>query len=339
MLGKWHTFIGTLYKKSILAAQLLIVSPFFLVRKCFCLGDLRHDYDGKDSEYILDKSVDDMNKFREVCCRVSLKNLLQLLPRTSTQQLYPRVNDYQAYFQQSFSHNRPFDKVEQKVCSLSVALLMKISQICIPEDHLGSLLLCAYSEAKKIIHFIDKTLLTRDLPGTRKLKYAKAVWEHGDFSFLITDNILGIQPDLNRAVAIMKRLKRKLRGDEICYEIEYMVDFINLQNCSSIEELSEFIKEMLVYMLRLLITQLPVAIHKSLSECPREEFEQKLRLALSFMFKMESTVALEDEIDWSFPPEGGFSSFMIDECPDPTTVIRRRIEHLLNAPVLVQVSD
>ncbi|KAF5202637.1 hypothetical protein FRX31_007776 [Thalictrum thalictroides] len=322
-----QNFFVSLYMRTASAVQLLIVIPFVLVRKLCRL--YRHDsleffdalpHEGvvAASKYIARKSVDDIIKFKDICTRVeSLENLLQLLPRTSEQQMHTVGNNYPDFLRRN----------DMKVCSLSLALLVKVAQVSMPKDQLESLLK-ASKEAYEIVHFIDKTLQTKSSEDNNKLSYAKAVWIGGDFSCLLSDDVTGIKPDLERAVAVIEKLKNKLESDKVCSELQLMVNFIKTKQHSSIKGLCDFMKQMFGDMLRALFSQLPIAIYKSLSECSAEEFEESVQLAMKFLFLTQLTGPREDEIDWLFPPATDISSFITGDTSAPSTGSLERLSTL-----------
>ncbi|PIA31350.1 hypothetical protein AQUCO_05000019v1 [Aquilegia coerulea] len=71
--------------------------------------------------------------------------------------------------------------------------------------------------------------------------------------------------------------------------------------------------QMFLDMLRSLISQLPIAIYKSLSESSPEEFEERVQVSMGFLFKTEPTGPRENEIDWLLPPATDISRFIADE--------------------------
>ncbi|KAF5193146.1 hypothetical protein FRX31_017267 [Thalictrum thalictroides] len=151
-----------------------------------------------------------------------------------------------------------------------------------------------------------------------KYSYAEAVWTGGDFTCLVSHHNSAFPPDgpdaLDQALAIMQRLKDRsvLAKGNLWPQLGDVVDFINRKTYLSVEDLYTSIEQLFVDMLHITLAQLPAAIFKSLSDSSAEEFEDRVQLAMKFLFK---TGCLEDIIRWWSPSEYNISSFVTDSDP------------------------
>ncbi|KAF5200917.1 hypothetical protein FRX31_009495 [Thalictrum thalictroides] len=246
-----------------------------------------------------------MNRLMKECKSESSNHLVQLLSHTSSsQQLHPmEVKD------PTFPNQEGI-----KVSSLSIVLLVRIAQVSIPDSRSESLVQ-TFRETKEVIHFIDKTISTKSFENNDKLLFARAVWKGPDFNCLLPRIFASASEpssDLDRAVVIITNLKRVLPLDLVRRELGYIMEFINRRTYSSIEDLYTFIEQLFVDILHTLLTQLPVAIFKLLTESPVEEFEGRATLAFKLLCKLES---LEGKVQWSYPVGCNISRLVGGEAP------------------------
>ncbi|KAL5720753.1 hypothetical protein ACHQM5_013392 [Ranunculus cassubicifolius] len=259
-------------------------------------------------EWTLSKSVEEMKRSMGISKTVSINCLSELLLNTPpSQQLDTLELKDQVYFDEGI-----------EVSLLSMVLLVRIGVLSLPSSF-GSSLAQAFTEAYEFVDFANDRINFASIKNKEKSELAKLVWKGRDFHVLfpvifakINSDTFATQSEIDRAVFIIKELKNAMASDVLWDEVGTVTEFLNRRNYSSIEELYEYMKQILVDMLHLFLAELPVVIYDEVKESPPEDYEERLRVCLKLLWKIKP---LEGIIQWSFPVGCDISS-LISHVPD-----------------------
>ncbi|KAL5710960.1 hypothetical protein ACHQM5_021463 [Ranunculus cassubicifolius] len=250
--------------------------------------------------------------------RSSIEWTLKISHERSDQIIEASKGESAKRFSQLISRARPTEEHPYKngveVSSLSLVLLVRIAQVSLPED-LSEPLVQLFNEVHEILQFIDDTININVFQNKDKLLLAKAVWAGDDFRVLLPH---GSDPpstynqsvsNMNCAIAKLKYLYDHSDIDLpflaiVLAELGIIVDFIN-RDAHSIQDLLNSMEKLFVVMVHVLLAPLPTAIFKTLSDSLDEEYEDRVKLALTLLYKVEP---LDAQIQWVFPEGYNFSS-------------------------------
>ncbi|KAK9137821.1 hypothetical protein Sjap_008415 [Stephania japonica] len=118
---------------------------------------------------------------------------------------------------------------------------------------------------------------------------------------------------LDQVIENIIDLKQRLileDDDNVKEEIVVIIDFIEHKSYASIEELISNAQLLSVDMLNKFLTQLPGVIFKDIVESPPEDWEERVKLALKIVHKIEQ---LEVLLQWSLPVGTTISNLIADE--------------------------
>ncbi|KAK9081329.1 hypothetical protein Syun_031108 [Stephania yunnanensis] len=82
-------------------------------------------------------------------------------------------------------------------------------------------------------------------------------------------------------------------------EMKIIKDFVLDREYASVVELCLHVDQVFADMFHWFLTQLPSSILKEVCESPVEEYEERARLVLKLLYKLD--LSLEDKVQWSFP--------------------------------------
>ncbi|KAF5181005.1 Plant/MNJ7-17 protein [Thalictrum thalictroides] len=255
---------------------------------------LSQDYLGID-EWTLWKGLTEMEN--EISVFKKKRNYLFLL--------LSRINPSQQLLLMEYSDQLGPDGESIPVSTLSIVLLVKIAQVCLPK-HLNRSLVKTFRDVYAILCFIEKSISSTSTELTKKFEVAKAVWLARDFRHLVlkTFDRCTTGQGLSRsntdcALAIITEVKSKMPEDMIYNEISNIQKFINRRQFSSIKELYDYIEQLYVDMLHVILAQFPTAAFDALTENPGDgDYHDRVRLVLKFLCKIKQ---LEAQIQWKFP--------------------------------------
>ncbi|KAL5698469.1 hypothetical protein ACHQM5_029501 [Ranunculus cassubicifolius] len=259
-------------------------------------------------DWTLGKSVYEIKRLIKKTQKKPLNQLSQLLLKTPPSQELRTVElKDQVYFREGLD-----------VSILSMVLLVRIAAVSLPSN-LSVSLVRAFREANKILHFINERINFTSLKNKKKTELAALVWRGRDFHVLLPiifggSSIGEIEAlsDIDRALFIIRKLKNALPSDLVWDEVGSIADFISNKSYSSIQELYDYIEQILVDMLHLFIAELPNVIYNEVAESPPEQYEARVKHCLRFIWKMQP---LEDLVQWSFPIGSNISSLITIKVP------------------------
>lgn len=286
------------------AALMLQVWIAFYPRKLLIYFWSRIDHSNDNArgsiEWTLKISRDESDRIVEGSRKKSAKHLSQLISRTQSCEAHPYRNGVE-------------------VSSLSLVLLVRISQVSIP-DVVSESLVQSFNQVHEILQFIDNTINSNTFQNKDKLLLANAVWAGDDFRVLFPhgfdspstydqsqSNLDHVVSKLNVLTEISDTASSYL--GIIIAELGIIVDFIN-RHTHSFQDLSTSMEELFVVMVRFLLAPLPMAIFKTLSDSPDEDYEDRAKLALKLLYRVEP---LDAQIQWVFPDGYNFSGTIFRE--------------------------
>ncbi|KAK9141165.1 hypothetical protein Scep_010846 [Stephania cephalantha] len=267
---------------------------------------LIHDGEQGLEEWTLRKSIEDMKKWMELnkkkVLNRNIKRLLSDSPQLEVTLLH-KLKDFANY-------NKAYE-----VSSHSMVLLVRIATVCVDSTRSGPLR-TILSEIFEVVHFVERKMSSTSFENKKKSKLAKAAFE-GPSSrndllkvFKISNNeALQSCYNVDRTIAIVKRLKDALPEDLVREELGILTSFIEHHNYRSVEELYGYIEQLFVNMLNEFLSQLPNAIYKEIIESNPEVYEEVIRFSLKLLCKVE---ALEAFVQWSYPIGTNINNLITD---------------------------
>ncbi|KAK9159665.1 hypothetical protein Syun_006006 [Stephania yunnanensis] len=267
---------------------------------------LIHDGEQGLEEWTLRKSVEGMKKWMELnkknVLNRNIKRLLSDSPQLEETLLH-KLKDFANY-------NKAYE-----VSSHSMVLLVRIATVCVDSTRSGPLR-TILSEIFEVAHFVERKMSSTSFENKKKSKLAKAAFE-GPSSrndllkvFKISnDEALQSCYNVDRTIAIVKRLKDALPEDLVREELGILTSFIQHQNYRSVDELYGYIEQLFVNMLNEFLSQLPNAIYKEIIESNPEVYEEVIRFSLKLLCKVE---ALEPFVQWSYPIGTNINNLITD---------------------------
>ncbi|KAL5702323.1 hypothetical protein ACHQM5_027553 [Ranunculus cassubicifolius] len=277
--------------------------------------------------WTLQKAVNDINRWLEKSRR-DPECLSQLLLRTLPSQpsstgLVPWRNSYEVSYRllHTLGANGVYhpDIEGIKVSSLSMALLVKLASFVTPSK-LTKSLARSFDEVYEIVRFIETKNNSGDSVIRTKSKLTEAVLVGDGFEIYLPEIIkrspygerYHSQPQLSRALVILKELTVVMVRDLIYEDVRAIRDLICKQEFETVEDLYCRIEQIYVDMLHFVLRKFPNAILKEMTESPAEEFEERTKHVLKLLFKIES---VEAQIQWSFPTGSFYRSMMTSQVP------------------------
>ncbi|KAK9081304.1 hypothetical protein Syun_030667 [Stephania yunnanensis] len=267
---------------------------------------LIHDGEHGFEEWTLRKSVEDMKKWMELnkknVLNSNIKRLLSDSPQLEETLLH-KLKDFANY-------NKAYE-----VSSHSMVLLVRIATICVDYTRSGPLR-TILSEIFEVVHFVERKMSSTSFENKNKSKLAKAAFEGPSsrndllkvFKIPYSEALQSCY-NLDRTIAIVKRLKDALPEDLVREELGILTSFIKHQNYRSVEELYGYIEQLFVNMLNEFLSQLPNAIYKEIIESNPEVYEEVIRFSLKLLCKVE---ALEAFVQWSYPIGTNINNLITD---------------------------
>ncbi|KAK9159637.1 hypothetical protein Syun_005978 [Stephania yunnanensis] len=154
----------------------------------------------------------------------------------------------------------------------------------------------------------------------RKNKFAKALSRGRGFKsieekILKNAQLRNICSNLPRALKVIKELKDAMPNDIVKEEVRVITDFINRHGYKTMEDLQNYMERLFADMMNKFLVQFPNAIYRELTECYLEEYEEKVRKALTLICRVEPLIK-EKLVQWSFPSGTNITALMTsDEFP------------------------
>ncbi|KAK9137810.1 hypothetical protein Sjap_008404 [Stephania japonica] len=267
---------------------------------------LIHDGEQWLEEWTLRKSVEDMKKWMELNKKNVLNRTIKRLLSDSPQfeeTLLNKLKDFANY-------NNAYE-----VSSHSMVLLVRIATVCVDSTR-SEPLRTILSEIFEVVHFVERKMNSTSLENKKNCKLAKAAFEGPSsrndlLKVFKISNSEALQScyNVDRTIAVAKRLKDALPEDLVRQELDILTNFIKHQNYRSVEELYGYIEQLFVNMLKEFLSQLPNAIYKEITESNPEDYEEVIRFSLKLLCKVE---ALEAFVQWSYPIGTNINNLITD---------------------------
>ncbi|KAK9138672.1 hypothetical protein Sjap_009266 [Stephania japonica] len=258
-------------------------------------------------DWTLKKGLQDMKRWVEPVNKIKSSNhLIKLLSET------PSRDSLTIFLIQN--HSDPA-KQRYKISTLSMVILTKVATIFIPSTMSHSLF-NSLDEVLEVIHYIDRRMNASSFKSKTKSIVSKALWAGKSVkSFNMEPKFVGSTFGLllDQAIENIIDLKQRLILEDdvnVKEEVAVIIDFIEHKSYASIEELINNVQQLYVDMLNKFLTQLPGVIFKDIVESPPEDLEERVKLALKIVHKIEK---LEAFLQWSFPVGTTISNLIADE--------------------------
>ncbi|KAK9137740.1 hypothetical protein Sjap_008334 [Stephania japonica] len=201
---------------------------------------------------------------------------------------------------------------------LSIVLLVTIATSSIPTS-LSASLWSSFDEVFEVLDFVSSKMSLASFENKKKSAIAKALRAYNDLNFLVfkmlkkfkNDEAFQNQSRLDKAMRIIERLKEVVPSDYLGNELAMMTNFTLGRDYESIEELSEYIEELYVDMVKEFLVQLPNAMFKEIIKSNAKDIEKKVKFAL----KVLCVEPLEALVKWSFPVGTTITHLASDDLP------------------------
>ncbi|KAL5718787.1 hypothetical protein ACHQM5_011654 [Ranunculus cassubicifolius] len=209
-----------------------------------------------------------------------------------------------------------------------LVVLVRLVEVAIPESPCQDRIVKTFREAFETLHFIEKHMHNTTLEDIKETEIAKALWRAGDFGRLLPVNLRSSDqspPHVDHAFRIMNCISEKMKPewyrneDSVTANVKYITDILKRRSYSSTEELGNYMQDLFVYLLNIMLAQLPDAIFKAVSQSPDDEFEERVRQSLKHLCMFESW----DGTDKWKPPQGfkNCSGLFDPKEPGPPNVV------------------
>ncbi|KAK9141190.1 hypothetical protein Scep_010871 [Stephania cephalantha] len=107
-----------------------------------------------------------------------------------------------------------------------------------------------------------------------------------------------------------------MSDDIVRDEVTVITDFIKRKEHPTIKDLQNYMEQLFADMLNEFLVQFPNAIYREITECHLEEYEEKVRMALKLICRVQP---LEKKIQWSFPTGTNITALVTSDQDLPTT--------------------
>ncbi|KAK9138350.1 hypothetical protein Sjap_008944 [Stephania japonica] len=158
---------------------------------------------------------------------------------------------------------------------------------------------CALDETFKVTYFIDERIHVGNYGDRRRREVAK-ILRNSKTPFLRFDTeLVGHMDSVELALLVFRGTYRRAPENHLITEMKIVKDFVLDREYASVEELCLYVDQVFADMLHWFLTQLPRSVLKEVNESPVEEYEERARLVLKLLHKLDPS--LEDKVQWSFP--------------------------------------
>ncbi|KAL5718775.1 hypothetical protein ACHQM5_011642 [Ranunculus cassubicifolius] len=287
--------------------------------------DFLDHFNAPSDEWINRKSESDMEKLIKGSKRKSndLCNLLSsIIPVHSVIGNYDEVVNFPGY-------QGPTQEIRLPPARLHpLVVLVRLVEVAIPESPCQDRIVKTFREAFETLHFIEKYMHNTTLGDIKETEIAKALWRAGDFSRLLPVNLrssdqspLPVDHAFHVMDCIYEKMKPGMNINEhsVTATVKQITYFLEQRSYSSTEELKNSMQALFVYLLNVMLAQLPDAIFKAVSQSPDDEFEERVRQSLKHLCMFESW----DGTDKWKPPQGfeNCSGLFDPKEPGPPNVV------------------
>lgn len=259
------------------------------------------------SGWMLKSGVEDMEKWMELNRRKSTERLRDLL-----------------------FINHPLDSLAEEikiwldtgaardVSCLSIVLIAEMAKASMPNSLVASLMGEILDEVFHVTYFVDNKINAGSFNSKVKSMTAEVLLKRKTKIYIIRRTTSTVQPqsDIELALKIIDEFHNSFHAVAVRDEVCAIVKFIRHRSYLSLNDLSDQLKILFIYMLRSLLSEIPNAIFNHIVESPAEEYEERVRDGLKFTCELESVESL---VGWSFPNGSNITSMTNAHVPTVAT--------------------